>query len=293
MSILARSLIRSFRVRNIKITNFKITRNLIDISYSLLIKADLQLNSSFFFSPKKTKFKFSFFVFFLTSFPITSYAQAVYDPLTEDPYIDPHAVESVISPIQRTESSGFSLTLGVNYGLNAIILLAPAVSIGLYSEPLVIGVEMSDSEVFPIWEEQRVEHLGITQFSGETGFVKWIVGESLYLMGAVEKRAANFWNRTFNRTSGYAAYDLFFKTTVASFGAGAMRFNDSGFMSIDIFRYSFLVDRSVEKVEHWETWTAISGNRDALDANIKGREDNWFDILDSPSGFIITFGYYF
>jgi len=46
-------------------------------------------------------------------------------------------------------------------------------------------------------------------------------------------------------------------------------------------------------VEYWETWSIQSGTREDLDKNIQDRTDKWFDIINSPSGFIITFGVYF
>ena len=82
-------------------------------------------------------------------------------------------------------------------------------------------------------------------------------------------------------------------TTVTSLGAGLLRFNDIGFLAIDIIRYNIQQKQSVKVVEHWETWSINSGTREALDNNIQKRSDKWVDIINSPSGFIITFGIYF
>ena len=86
------------------------------------------------------------------------------------------------------------------------------------------------------------------------------------------------------------------KTTVTSLGAGLLRFNDFGFLAIDIIRLHVLQKQSVKVVEYWETWSINpegSGTRESLDKNIQDRTDKWFDIINSPSGFIITFGVYF
>jgi hypothetical protein len=86
---------------------------------------------------------------------------------------------------------------------------------------------------------------------------------------------------------------MFFNTTVTSLGTGLLRFNDVGFMAIDIIRFSFLQNQSVQVIEYWETWTELSGSRKKLDKNISDRTDKWFNILDSPTGFFVTVGVYF
>ena len=86
---------------------------------------------------------------------------------------------------------------------------------------------------------------------------------------------------------------MFFNTTVVSLGTGLLRFNEIGFLGIDIIRLSFLQNQSVEVIEYWETWSELSGSRERLDQNIRERTDKWFDWLDSPTGFVVTVGVYF
>ena len=88
----------------------------------------------------------------------------------DDPFIDPDAASEVLQTTERTESS-WAYMLGIGYGLNPIILLAPAVSVGMYLDPVVIGAEISDSEHLGIWEKERRENFGTSRFSGETQFV--------------------------------------------------------------------------------------------------------------------------
>ncbi|MCH2280603.1 MAG: hypothetical protein MK368_02960, partial [SAR324 cluster bacterium] len=127
-----------------------------------------------------------------------------------------------------------------------------------------------------------------------TQFLKWFYGENFYLIAAREKRSVKLWTRTYNRTGlGRATFDMFFNTTVISFGTGLLRFNEIGFLAIDIIRLSFLQNQSVEVIEHWETWSELSGSRERLDQNIRERTDKWFDWLDSPTGFVVTVGVYF
>jgi len=54
-----------------------------------------------------------------------------------------------------------------------------------------------------------------------------------------------------------------------------------------------LQNQSVEVIEHWETWSELSGSRERLDQNIRERTEKWFDWLDSPTGFVVTVGVYF
>ena len=183
--------------------------------------------------------------------------------------------------------------LGINYGLNPVIILAPALSLSMYWDPLVLGLEISDSDTLGIWEKERQENFGTSRFSGETQFIKWFYGDNFYLMAAREHRNIKLWSRTFNRPSGKAKFDMFVETTIASLGAGLLRFNDIGFLSIDIIRYNFIENQSVKIVEYWETWTEIEGNRDKLDQNIKDRSDKWIKNINAPTGFVVTFGVYF
>ena len=211
----------------------------------------------------------------------------------DDPFIDPDAASEALQPAERTESS-LAYMLGIGYGLNPIIILAPAVSVGMYLDPVVIGVEISDSEHLGIWEKERRENFGTSRFSGETQFVKWFFGDNFYLMAAREHRTLKLWNRTYNRTGlGKALFDMHYDLTLASLGVGLLRFNSIGFLAIDIIRFGFPQKKSVEIVEHWETWSINSGTREPLDKNIQKRQENWVDILDSPTGLFATFGFYF
>ena len=86
---------------------------------------------------------------------------------------------------------------------------------------------------------------------------------------------------------------MFFNTTVYSLGTGLLRFNEIGFLAIDILRLSYLENQSVEVVEHWETWSELSGTRERLDQNISERSEKWLGWLNSSTGFIVTFGVHF
>ena len=210
-----------------------------------------------------------------------------------DPYIDPDRTNDLFQSDKRVESPR-TYMFGISYGLNPIIILAPALSAGMYWDPLVIGFEISDSEYFGFWEKERRENLGPSRLSGETQFLKWFYWGNFYLMAAREHRSAKVWSITYNREGqGKAMFDMFLNTTVVSLGTGLLRFNDIGFLAIDILRFSFLQNQSVQINEHWETWSDLSGSRIKLDQNIRERTDKWLDWLDSPTGFIVTFGVHF
>jgi len=209
------------------------------------------------------------------------------------PYIDPDRTSDLIKPDKRVESPR-TYMFGIGYGLHPIIILAPALSAGIYWDPVVIGVELSDSGHIGIWEKERRENLGPSRLSGETQFLKWFYWENFYLLASREHRSAKIWNITYNREGqGKAMFDMFLNTTVVSLGTGLLRFNDIGFLAIDILRFSFLQNQSVEVIEHWETWSDLSGSRAKLDQNINERSVKWHDLLDSPTGFIVTFGVHF
>ena len=248
------------------------------------------------FPPRLSSFKY-FQLYFLKLLLLTfllfsTAAHAQYPEIDEEPYLDPAAANEALQPTKRAQSTQ-AYMLGINYGLNPIIILAPALSLSMYWDPLVLGLEISDSDTIGIWEKERQENFGTSRFSGETQFIKWFYGDNFYLMAAREHRNIKLWSRTFNRHSGKAKFDMFVETTIASLGAGLLRFNDIGFLSIDIIRYNFIENQSVKIVEYWETWTETIGSRDRLDQNIKDRSDKWIKIINAPTGFVVTFGIYF
>ena len=228
----------------------------------------------------------------LTFLLFSTAAHAQYPEIDEEPYLDPAAANEALQPTKRAQSTQ-AYMLGINYGLNPIIILAPALSLSMYWDPLVLGLEISDSDTIGIWEKERQENFGTSRFSGETQFIKWFYGDNFYLMAAREHRNIKLWSRTFNRHSGKAKFDMFVETTIASLGAGLLRFNDIGFLSIDIIRFNLTKNQSIKIIEYWETWTELSGNRDELDQNIKDRSDKWIKNINAPTGFVVTFGIYF
>ena len=232
----------------------------------------------------------AFFCFLV--FSTTVHGQDITSRDKEDPYIDTVGASAVLQPTKRVESQR-AYMFGISYGLNPIIILAPALSFSMYWDPIIIGMEISDSDHLGIWEKERKENFGTSRFRGDTQFLKWFYGENFFLLAAREHRTIDLWNRTYNRISGKALFDMYIETTVTSLGAGLLRFNDIGFLAIDIIRLNVLQKQSVKVVEHWETWSINSGTREALDNNIQKRSDKWVDIINSPSGFIITFGIYF
>ena len=251
--------------------------------------------------PRFFYFRFSQFkilltaIFYFLLFSTAVLGQDVTSSDEDDPYIDPDGASVVLLPTKRVESQR-AYMFGISYGLNPIIILAPALSFSMYWDPIIIGMEISDSDHLGIWEKERKENFGTSRFRGDTQLIKWFYGENFYLMAAREHRTIDLWNRTYNRISGKALFDMHFETTVTSLGAGLLRFNDIGFLAIDVIRYNIQQKQSVKVVEYWETWSISllgSGTRESLDNNIQNRTDKWFDIINSPSGFIITFGIYF
>ena len=234
-------------------------------------------------------------IFYYLLFSTAVLGQDVTSSDEDDPYIDPDGASVVLLPTKRVESQR-AYMFGISYGLNPIIILAPALSFSMYWDPIIIGMEISDSDNLGIWEKERQENFGTSRFRGDTQLIKWFYGENFYLMVAREHRTIDLWNRTYNRITGKALFDMHFDTTVTSLGAGLLRFNDIGFLAIDIIRYNIQEKQSVKVVEYWETWSINplgSGTRESLDNNIQDRTNKWFDIINSPSGFIVTFGIYF
>ena len=234
-------------------------------------------------------------IFYYLLFSTAVLGQDITSSDEDNPYIDPDGASVVLLPTKRVEAQR-AYMFGISYGLNPIIILAPALSFSMYWNPIIISMEISDSDHLGIWEKERQENFGTSRFRADTQILKWFYSENFYIMVAREHRTIDLWNRTYIRNIGKALFDMHFKTTVDSLGAGLLRFNDIGFLAIDIIRYNIQQKQSVKVVEYWETWSINPnglGTRERLDINIQNRTNKWFDIINSPSGFIVTFGIYF
>ena len=86
-------------------------------------------------------------------------AQDSLDTGDDAPYIDQDRTSELFQSDKSVESPR-TYMFGIGYGLHPIIILAPAISAGMYWDPLVIGVEISDSGHLGIWEKERRESLG-------------------------------------------------------------------------------------------------------------------------------------
>ena len=71
-----------------------------------------------------------------------------------DPYNDLDRKSNLFQSDKRVESPR-TYMFGICYGLNPIIIFAPALSVGIYWDPMVIGFEISDSGHLGIWEKER------------------------------------------------------------------------------------------------------------------------------------------
>lgn len=212
--------------------------------------------------------------------------------LDKDPFIDPHSANEILNPVKRSESDQ-AFMLGFGYGLNPIVILAPVLNLAMYWDPIIIGIELSDSDSLGIWSKERKENFGSSRFKANSQFIKYFFGNNFFIMVARENRSVDLWNRTFNRDSANAIYDMFINSKINSLGVGFLRFNRIGFLGIDILRLNFMKNDSVSIIEKWETWTDLTGSRDRLDDNIADRSDKWKNIINSPTGFLITVGIYF
>ena len=111
-------------------------------------------------------------------FATVAYAQYPQE-IDEDPYLDASAANEMLNPVKRSKYK-WALMFGMGYGLNPIIILAPSLSFSLFWDPLVLGLEISDSERLGIWEKERKANFGTSQLTGGTAFIRWFFKEITY-----------------------------------------------------------------------------------------------------------------
>ena len=243
-------------------------------------------------------------IYFLT-FLQTVYSQSEL-PIDEDPYLDPDGVESVNKNQRFKDDQGF--LIGFLYGLHTALVFSPALSLAYYKESFTLGIEVSDSDKLEFWSKQKKDWLGPSRFGGTNYFAKYFFVKNVYILGAYEKRFAQLYNRSYDRTQkpkeqddntfkkkvAKARFNIDAETTVGSVGIGYMNVGRLGFMSIDIIRYSFLINQRADVEVLWETWSSpeIDSYED-LQKNIESRKEKWHDTLDSPSTLLITVGLFF
>ena len=207
----------------------------------------------------------------------------------DDPYLDPEGAK----PLGGRADKDSGLLLGFGYGLHPMYVPAPPLVLGWYQDPVVFGVESSDTDQFQVLTKERLEAFGTSRFRNTALFGKYFLGSSLLAMVTLEERRMDLWDRTFNRTQGSASFDQHLKATVATGGLGFMSFSNYSFFGVDVLRYAVPLSESAEVVEHYETWTLISGTREELDQNIAKRNETWLDLLKVSSGFVIYWGFWF
>lgn len=255
-------------------------------------------------APFKSFGRLYILIYFLTFLkPVYSQSQL---PIDEDPYLDPDGIKALSSNQGFSENQG--IIIGILYGLHPALVFSPALSLGYYNEPFAVGVEISDSDKLEFWSKQKKDWLGPSRFGGTNYFAKYFFGKNIYILGAYEKRFAQLYNRSYDRTQkpkeqddntfkkkvAKARFNIDAETTVGSVGIGYMNVGRLGFMSIDIIRYSFLINQRADVEVLWETWSSPEIDRyEDLQKNIQSRKEDWYDTLDSPSTLLITVGLFF
>lgn len=218
-------------------------------------------------------------------------------PFEADPYIDSEVKKSNITQsFQNNE--GF--LIGMLYGLHPALVFSPALSLGYLKEPFTVGIEISDSDRLEFWSNVKKERLGPSRFGGSTIFAKFFFVQNIYLMIAYEKRFAHLTNLYFDRPDvrpgfgGEARFKLFAESTVGSIGLGFMNYGKKGFMAIDLYRMSKMINQKAQTNIIWETWSSNKhGGYESFQEDIQSQREDWYNTLNSHSALLITAGLFF
>ena len=235
--------------------------------------------------------------FFLVA-PLT--AQEGNLPSSNDPYLATTAVRSMANDTRMIDN--FMFLTGLTWGISPMLIFSPALSFSAYVDPIIVGIELVDSEILGAFEREKLNGIGNVRFLNNVGFAKLFIGQSFYVVGSYEQRKVKLYNRKFNRYFDVgprlAQYDMFVNTKAMTFGIGVQKFAETLFISFDFLRWTHVLSNSYTTVIHSSNWSDGPDPNDGFTSpslleDIEERGERWYKTLSGPTAMILTVGVHF
>ena len=227
-------------------------------------------------------------------------------PIDDDPLLDPGTAESLQLGGYRFERN-FALLFGIQYGLSPLLLTSPGIVLGAYYDPIVVGLELVDSDILSALDDLRKDGIGDVRIINTAVYAKVFVAESFYIAGTSEQRRLELYNRGYIKYGqkvdvngkyepAQAYYDMTIETSVYTIGVGFQKFSENMFTSFDFLRWTIPSEQSYSVKNKYNN-IKFNTDPDKFRANLEeeqnGRRDRWYSSMRLPAAMVFTVGFAF
>ncbi len=123
--------------------------------------------------------------------------------------------------------------------------------LGAYYDPIVVGLELVDSDILSALDDLRKDGIGDVRITNTAVYAKVFIAESFYIAGTSEQRRLELYNRGYIKYGqkvdvngkyepAQAYYDMTIETSVYTIGVGFQKFSENMFTSFDFLRWTSL-----------------------------------------------------
>lgn len=227
-------------------------------------------------------------------------------PLDKDPLLDPGTEESLQLGGYRFERN-FALLFGIQYGLSPLLLTSPGIVLGAYYDPIVVGLELVDSDILSALDDLRKDGIGDVRIINTAVYAKVFIAEGFYLAGTSEQRRLELYNRGYIKYGqrvvvngkyepAQAYYDMTIETSVYTVGVGFQKISENMFTSFDFLRWTIPSEQSYSVKSKYNN-IKFNDDPDKFRANLEeeqnGRRDRWYSSMRLPAAMVFTVGFAF
>jgi hypothetical protein len=224
-------------------------------------------------------------------------------PTNNDPLLDPAAADSLQLGGYRFERN-FALLFGIQYGVSPLLLTSPGIVLGAYYDPIVVGLELVDSDILSALDDLRKDGIGDVRITNTVVYGKVFIGDSFYLVGTSEQRRLDLYNRGYIRYGervdvngkiepAQAYYDMTIETNAYTVGVGFQKFSENLFTSFDFLRWVIPSKQSYSVENGYNNKTNDPNFMARLEAEQMGRRDRWYSSMKLPAAMVFTVGLVF
>ncbi|MGA1560780.1 MAG: hypothetical protein ACO390_17375, partial [bacterium] len=213
-------------------------------------------------------------------------------PTNNDPLLDPAAADSLQPGGYRFERN-FALLFGIQYGVSPLLLTSPGIVLGAYYDPIVVGLELVDSDILSALDDLRKDGIGDVRITNTVVYGKVFIGDSFYLVGTSEQRRLDLYNRGYIRYGervnvngkiepAQAYYDMTIETNAYTVGVGFQKFSENLFTSFDFLRWVIPSKQSYSVENGYNNKTSDPNFMARLKAEQMSRRDRWYSSMKLP-----------
>ncbi|MGA0375047.1 MAG: hypothetical protein ACO3N6_01605, partial [bacterium] len=224
-------------------------------------------------------------------------------PTNNDPLLDPAAADSLQLGGYRFERN-FALLFGIQYGVSPLLLTSPGIVLGAYYDPIVVGLELVDSDILSALDDLRKDGIGDVRITNTVVYGKVFIAEGFYVAGTSEQRRLELYDRGYIKYGqrvvvngkyepAQAYYDMTIETSAYTVGVGFQRISENMFTSFDFLRWTIPSEQSYSIKSKYNNNTSDTDFMKNLEEEQNGRRDRWYSSMRLPAAMVFTVGFAF